>query len=53
MDCGVKLGWLIDPEDRRIEIYRQGQDQEVLNNPQTLSGEEILPNFTLDLSTIF
>ncbi|MGB5632208.1 MAG: Uma2 family endonuclease [Waterburya sp.] len=53
MDCGVKLGWLIDPEEKRVEIYRQGKDKEVLNNPQTLSGEEILLNFTLDLATIF
>ncbi len=53
MDCGVKLGWLIDPEEKRVEIYRQGQDKEVLDNPQNLSGESVLPNFTLDLSTIF
>ena len=53
MDCGVKLGWLINPEEKQVEIYRQGRDKEVLNSPQTLSGEEILPELTLDLSTIF
>ena len=40
MNCGVKLGWLINPEDREVEIYRHGQDREVLVNPQTLSGED-------------
>lgn len=53
MDCGVKLGWLINPEEKRVEIYRQSQEKEVLDNPQNLSGESVLPNFTLDLSTIF
>lgn len=53
MSCGVKLGWLIDPEEKRVEIYRQNQDKEVRDNPQNLSGESVLPNFTLDLSTIF
>ena len=53
MDCGVKLGWLINPEARQVEIYRQGQDKEVLDTPKTLSGESILPKLVLDLSTIF
>lgn len=53
MSCGVKLGWLIDPEEKRVEIYRQNQDKEVQDNPQNLSGESVLSNFTLDLSTIF
>ncbi|MEL7078528.1 MAG: Uma2 family endonuclease [Cyanobacteria bacterium J06582_2] len=53
MNCDVKLGWLIDPEDKLVEIYRQGQDKEILNNPQTLSGEEILPGLTVNLTEIF
>ena len=43
IDNGVKLGWLIEPKRKTVEIYRQDQLPEVLNNPQSLSGEDILP----------
>ena len=50
MDNQVKLGWLIDPKTRSVEIYRQGREVEVLQSPPALSGEEILPGFVLNLS---
>ncbi|MBF2058361.1 MAG: Uma2 family endonuclease [Cyanobacterium sp. T60_A2020_053] len=50
---GVKLGWLINPEKKEVEIYHQGQEKEILNNLKILSGEDILPDFTLDLSLIW
>ena len=53
LDNGVKLGWLIEPKAKTVEIYRQGKTVEILNNPQNLSGEDILPGFVLDLSHIF
>ena len=53
LDNGVKLGWLIEPSAKTVEIYRLGQPVEILNNPQSLSGEDILPGFTLDLTEIF
>ena len=53
LDNGVKLGWLIEPSAKTVEIYRPNQQVEVLNNPRTLSGERILPGFVLDLSEIF
>ncbi len=53
LDNGVKLGWLIEPEAKTVEIYRVGQQVEIVNNPQTLSGEDVLPGFVLDLSEIF
>ncbi|PSB20241.1 hypothetical protein C7B76_06450 [filamentous cyanobacterium CCP2] len=53
MDNGVQLGWLIDPKDQIVEIYRQGQPVEVLNAPTQISGETFLPAFTLDLKRIF
>jgi Uma2 family endonuclease len=52
-DNGVRLGWLINPQDRTVEIYRLGQDVEVLAAPETLSGEDVLPGFVLDLRSIF
>jgi Uma2 family endonuclease len=50
---GVRLGWLIDPQQQRVEIYRLGRDVEVLEAPTTLSGEDVLPGFVLDLRSIF
>ena len=51
--CGVRLGWLINPDEKQVEIHRQGQDKEVLNNPSNLSGEDVLSGFVLDLTEIF
>ena len=46
MDAGARLGWLIDPYNRRVYIYRAGQPElEVLENPATLDGEDVLPGF--------
>lgn len=53
LDNGVNLGWLIEPSAKTVEIYRLGKQVEVINNPQTLLGENILPGFVLDLSNIF
>lgn len=49
---GVQLGWLLNPQDQQVEIYRFGQPVEILQSPKTLSGEAVLPGFTLDLSRI-
>jgi Uma2 family endonuclease len=49
----VKLGWLIEPAAKTVEIYRLGKQVEILNNPKTLSGENVLLEFILDLSEIF
>lgn len=53
MENGVQLGWLINPQQRIVEVYRQGQPKQILNSPSSLSGEEVLPGFVLDLSRIF
>jgi Uma2 family endonuclease len=50
---GVRLGWLIDPQQKQVEVYRLGQEVEVLKSPMTLNGEDVLPGFILDLSTIW
>lgn len=52
MDNGCLLGWLIDPKHKRVAIYRQGQPVEILDNPQKLLGEDVLPNFVVNLSSI-
>lgn len=52
IDNGARLGWLIDPESNRVEVYRPGRDVEVRDAPASLSGEDVLPGFTLDLKGI-
>jgi Uma2 family endonuclease len=53
LENGVQLGWLIDRQNLRVEIYRPGQDVEIIESPETLSGENVLPGFVLDLGPIF
>ncbi|KAM3101059.1 Uma2 family endonuclease [Phormidesmis sp. 146-12] len=49
LSSGAQLGWLLNPEDQEVEISRPGQPVEVLQAPSTLSGETVLPGFTLNL----
>lgn len=53
LNNGALLGWLINRKKREVEVYRPHQEVEILSNPQTVSGENILPGFVLDLSTIW
>ena len=53
MDNGASLGWLINRKQQQIEIYRPNQEVEILQSPQSLSGEDVLPEFVLDLSEIW
>jgi Uma2 family endonuclease len=47
LDCGLRLGWLINPQDNNVEIYRSQQPVEILTLPVSLSGEDVLPGFSL------
>ena len=53
IDNGALLGWLIDPQHRRVEVYRPGLAVELLENPAELSGEEVLPGFLLNLRRVW
>ncbi|MBE9125144.1 MULTISPECIES: Uma2 family endonuclease [unclassified Coleofasciculus] len=53
IDNGTLLGWLIDPQHRRVEIYQLGKDVEVLENPAELSGDKVLPSFLLNLGRVW
>ncbi|MEG4857250.1 Uma2 family endonuclease [Microcoleus sp. K1-B6] len=50
---GARLGWLIDRKNKKVEIYRHHRDVEILDNPSTLSGEDVLPGFILDLTDVW
>ena len=47
LDCGLKFGWLINPQNNNVEIYRPQKSVEILTLPVSLSGEDILPEFNL------
>lgn len=53
LNNGAILGWLIDPKTRRVEVYRTRQNKETLEFPVTLSGEDVLPGFVLNLHPIY
>jgi Uma2 family endonuclease len=50
---GVRMGLLIDPQKQRVEIYRSGQEVEILNTPKSIDCNEVMPGFLLDLSRIW
>ena len=50
---GAQLGWLIDPREKKVHIYRPNAEVEPLDNPQTVSGDPLLKGFKLDLAGIF
>ncbi len=53
IDNGAQLGWLINRRDQQVEVYRSGQTVEVVDLPQSISGEPVLAGFELDLGSIW
>ena len=53
MENGARLGWLVDPFQKRVHIYRPGTAVEVLQNPATVSGEGVLPGFEMNIKSIW
>ncbi|OIP69073.1 MAG: hypothetical protein AUK43_14025 [Oscillatoriales cyanobacterium CG2_30_40_61] len=49
LNSGLRLGWLINPQAQQVEIYRPHQALEIVKLPTTLSGENVLPEFILNL----
>jgi len=52
-DNGARLGWLIDPQSRQVSIYQPETEVMVLDNPDSLAGEAVLPGFVLDLNVVW
>lgn len=50
---GARLGWLIDPYTKQVEVYRPDTPVERLDHPATISGDPVLPGFVLDLQEIW
>ena len=53
MDNGARLGWLIDPQNKRVHTYRPNQEVETIQNPESVSADPVLPGFTLDLAEVW
>jgi Uma2 family endonuclease len=53
LENGALLGWLIDPMNRRVYIYRPGQAVEDLDSPATVSGSPVLPGFVFNVQEIW
>lgn len=49
IENGLRLGWLINPQAKQVEIYRPAHPVEVVKMPALLSGEEVLPGFELQV----
>lgn len=50
---GAQLGWLLDPVERRVHVYRPDASVEILDNPQSVSGAPLLSGFTLDVQSLW
>jgi len=50
---GARLGWLLDPEHRRVYVYRPDAPVARLDRPETIAGDPVLPGFVLDLREIW
>jgi Uma2 family endonuclease len=53
LDNGVRLGWRINRQKRQVEIYRPDSPTQILDAPEQLSGEEVLPGFALNLNVVW
>ncbi|MFH7244034.1 MAG: Uma2 family endonuclease [Spirulina sp.] len=52
LDNGCRLGWLVNPKTRTVEVYRPDVAPETVPFTATLSGEAVLPGFELNLHTL-
>lgn len=53
VENGAQLGWLIDPSEKKVYVYRPQSAVERLDDPQTISGDPLLPGFTLDVQSLW
>ena len=53
IENGVRLAWLIDPVENRVYVYRENRSVDVLEKPKSVSGEDVLKGFSLDMTEIW
>lgn len=52
LENGASLGWLIDPYERRVYVYEPNRELVIIQNPETVSGEPLLPGFRLNMAEL-
>jgi Uma2 family endonuclease len=50
---GVRLGLLIDPKNKQVEVYKPGNEPEILADPKSIDCNEVMPGFILDMSKVW
>lgn len=53
LDNGVQLGWLIDPLEKRVHVYRPDQPVKILDDPEQVRGDPLLPDFVLSVCELW
>ncbi|MDQ3374875.1 MAG: Uma2 family endonuclease, partial [Acidobacteriota bacterium] len=53
VENGAQLGWLIDPSEKKVYVYRQGVEAEILDHPSKVSGEPLLKEFVLNVEKLW
>jgi Uma2 family endonuclease len=53
VENGARLGWLLDPQSRRVYVYRPDREVEILEGAESIGGDSVLPGFVLDLREIW
>jgi len=53
LENGARLGWLLDPGEKKIHVYQPEENVRILENPQKVSGDPVLQGFVLDLKSIW
>ncbi|NOT59109.1 MAG: Uma2 family endonuclease [Acidobacteria bacterium] len=53
LENGAQLGWLIDPYKRKVYVYRPGLLMQKLDEPETISGDPVLPGFVLPVAQLY
>ena len=53
MECGCRLAWLIDPEAQQTTVYRADGSETIVPFEEVLSGEDVLPGFSVNLANLF
>ncbi len=53
IDHGARLGWLIDPLEKRVHLYRPGHPVDILDNPSSLIGDPVLQGFVLPVHALW
>ena len=50
---GAQLGWLIDPENKTVSIYRPGEQPEILSHPTSVQGSGVMAGFELVMARVW